>query len=111
MKKRILKIMLLAVMAFLATMPLSAFAETTAEIFGGLSQWSYTIGDLTYTEYALTPEVIITDCAESATEIIIPDNVTGIGDSAFKDCSALTSITIPDSVTNIEKNAFFHRPH
>ena len=37
---------------------------------------------------------------------IIPDSVTTIGDSAFKNCTNLTSITIPDSVTTIGNGAF-----
>ena len=37
---------------------------------------------------------------------IIPDSVTTIGDSAFKNCTNLTSITIPDSVTTIGGGAF-----
>ena len=32
--------------------------------------------------------------------------VTGIGGSAFSECSTLTSINIPSSVTSIEKSAF-----
>ena len=37
---------------------------------------------------------------------IIPDSVTTIGESAFKDCTNLTSITIPESVTAICDSAF-----
>ena len=41
-----------------------------------------------------------------ATEYAIPDSVTTIGDSAFRDCDSLTSVTIPDSVTSIGNLAF-----
>lgn len=37
----------------------------------------------------------------SVTNILIPDNVTNIGDGAFFDCESLTRVTIGDSVTNI----------
>ena len=40
------------------------------------------------------------------TEYTIPNNVTSIGEWAFRDCSSLTSITIPDSVTSIGEYAF-----
>ena len=39
-------------------------------------------------------------------EMIIPDSVTSIGDSAFYGCKGLTSVTIPNSVTSIGKYAF-----
>ncbi len=40
------------------------------------------------------------------TSITIPDSVTTIGSSAFRDCDSLTSVTIPDSVTSIGSSAF-----
>ena len=41
-----------------------------------------------------------------ATEYIIPNSVTNIGDRAFFNCRELTSITIPNSVTTIGDGAF-----
>ena len=42
----------------------------------------------------------------SLTHISIPDSVTSIGKSAFYNCDSLTSVTIPDSVTLIGNYAF-----
>ena len=43
----------------------------------------------------------------SLTSITIGNGVTSIGDSAFSGCTSLTSITIPDSVTSIGDDAFY----
>ena len=46
------------------------------------------------------------DCS-SLTELTIPDGVTTIGSTAFRQCRGLEKVTIPDSVTSIGKMAFF----
>ena len=52
-------------------------------------------------------KTVLIKCPEGKTgSYIIPDSVTTIGESAFKDCTNLTSITIPESVTAICDSAF-----
>ncbi len=41
------------------------------------------------------------------TKLVIPDDVTSIGNYAFYGCSGLTSVTIPNSVTSIGDYAFY----
>ena len=49
------------------------------------------------------------NCDKSATEIIVPDFVTAIG-NAFYECTSLTSITLPDSITSVGSSAFTYCP-
>ena len=44
---------------------------------------------------------------ELVTELVIPNNVSSIGDYAFSSCKGLTSVTIPNSVTSIGEYAFY----
>src|ERR1017187_9319459 len=46
----------------------------------------------------------------SVTNILIPDNVTNIGDGAFFDCESLTNVTIGNSVANISDWTFAFCP-
>ncbi len=43
---------------------------------------------------------------ELITDLVIPDGVINIRDSAFNGCNSLTSVTIPESVIKIGDNAF-----
>ena len=43
---------------------------------------------------------------ELVTDLVIPDSVTSIGNSAFSGCTGLVSVDIPDSVTSIGNSAF-----
>ena len=43
---------------------------------------------------------------EEVKDLVIPTNVTSIGNYAFSSCTGLTSITIPNSVTSIGNSAF-----
>ncbi len=49
---------------------------------------------------------VLTKYTGTATEVVIPDNVTSIGATAFYKHEEITSITIPESVTSIQNNAF-----
>ena len=45
---------------------------------------------------------------KNITDVIIPDSVTTINNSAFSNCILLESITIPNNVTKIGNSAFFN---
>ncbi len=71
-------------------------------ISGTMEEWlnkSWTPGQVSYS-YSL----FINDVA--VTNVVIPNSVTSIGNSAFSGCSSLTSVTIPNSVTSIGDYAF-----
>ena len=44
---------------------------------------------------------------EEITELVIPEGVTRITDSAFSHCLAFTSVTLPESLVEIASSAFF----
>jgi len=49
---------------------------------------------------------ILKKCKSSATEVVIPDNISEIDSFAFNDCIKLRSVTIPNSVKKIGDCAF-----
>ena len=49
---------------------------------------------------------LYSDETTEITNLIIPNSVTSIGNSAFSNCSSLTSVTIPNSVTSIGNTTF-----
>ena len=83
---------------------------------GGYSNPLYYAKYLYYNNKLLTDLIIpdgVTSIAESAfenclniTSISIPDSITSIGDYAFYNCVGLLSVTIPSTVTNIGNYAF-----
>jgi len=76
------------------------------------------IEDYTFAYCGLTSVVIpdnVTSIGERAfyyctslTSVVIPESVTSIGAFAFGDCSMLTAVTIPYSVTSIGRRAFYN---
>ncbi len=52
------------------------------------------------------PVKLIDAAGREIKEIVIPNDVTEIGEKAFYNCSGITTVTIPNSVTKIRSNAF-----
>ena len=82
---------------------------------GGHTTFSYNL----YFNGKLVTDLVIpdgvTDISNSAfifcsslTSVTIPDSVTSIGPLAFEFCSNLTNVTMSDGITNIGNNAFSH---
>ena len=63
------------------------------------------IGNLVKREIG-KPVVLMDESGNEIKIIIIPNDITAIGDNAFYNCSGLTSVTIPNSVTSIGYSAF-----
>ncbi|WP_295738032.1 leucine-rich repeat protein, partial [uncultured Oscillibacter sp.] len=88
----------------------STLTEDTT-LYARWNGWSLVGGKLTVAGTAAETDYSInaspwTSYRDHITEAVVLEGVTGIGDYAFSDCSALTGVTIPDSVTSIGDRAF-----
>ena len=68
--------------------------------------WGAEIADVEKEGLLIRNDTII-DCRPYVTSVVIPEDMTSIGNKAFYNCFLLTSITIPNSVTNIGNLAFY----
>ena len=84
---------------------------TEPAVFGAIlvsNTYSDGKGVLTFDDdITLIGDSAFKDCS-NLTSVTISDSVTAIGNYAFSGCSNLTSVTIPDSVTSIGKHAFYN---
>ena len=53
-----------------------------------------------------TYDIVVWDCADLATEVVVPEGVTKIRSYAFQNCS-MVSLTLPSSLRIIEEYAFY----
>ena len=89
------------------TIPNSVTSIADDAFSGCSSLTSVTINSDAIVNKQYSPFFSLSDIFGSqVTEYVIGDNVIGIGDYAFSDCSSLTSVTIPNSVTSIGDEAF-----
>ena len=94
------------------TNKLTAIANAIRAKTGGTAQLS--LDGMVTAIGGLSADTAASDALKSLIErptqsysITIPSGVTSIGNSAFKNCQALTSITIPSGVTSIGYYAFY----
>lgn len=90
----------------------NAFYGTNTIVYSGAAvgaPWGANViygfieGDFAYSDSTKT---ILRKYLGSQANVIIPNTVTTIGQSAFMGCSSIISVTIPNNVTSVEYSAF-----
>ena len=71
-----------------------------------IDMWGAKLCNIETSDGLLINSLSVIKCRPWATSVIIPDNVTSIGENAFSNCKSLSSVTIPKSVTSIGEWAF-----
>ena len=82
----------------------SCTSLTSIEVSGNNKNYSSADGVLFNKDKT---ELITYPAGKTDSEYVIPNSVTSIGYSAFKNCTSLTSVTIGNSVTSIGNEAFY----
>lgn len=101
-KKRILSIILAAVLILTAALPAAAASDPL----------TYQKGSRLESDGTVSSFYKVASCVKTASgEITVPDTYQGlevreIGDGAFADCGGITAVNIPSSVDKIGANAF-----
>ena len=78
---------------------------TRIDYSGDISGW-LNISGLNYLMDYVSSSCELYISGTKVEELVIPDGVTSIPDSAFQNLAGITSVTIPDSVTSIGSSAF-----
>lgn len=112
MKKRIVSA--LCAMTLAASMVAAPALDSGIMLVPAISASAETYGDFEYYDSYFDENcVVISRYIGNGGDVVIPSSingkkVTGIGSTAFRDCTNVTSIDIPNSVTSIASAAFFN---
>ena len=98
---------LLSAALMLAAVPFTAYAAAESVTNGSCTFTLDDDGTLTISGSGTVSSSVKNAVSDSgATDVIIEDGITDIGDNAFNGCSSIKSVTIADSVTSIGNSAF-----